>query len=344
MGYRRPQVMGAVADSGGDKGYAGIDKPHGGGATPWRAPRGREQSEDDELLTFGASGTMSQAKPSNRAMGAAVFIEGGAIPLHKDVEQGHGEGQAHGDVAPGAMGGFLTVADLREHREGGLDEHAVIPGAARADLQVGRIALFAPERRISEDDHALGEAGDELVKGTVVGVGGVPASGAQQAPLVENHAEFAADDPAVVGHALAPDAREATAALLPVRMGQLHTIAVSDAEDGRLRQEARGPVLVCRAQAEQARALGQAREQRMVIARQPAIEGPLAASFKHEQQGQGHDLTRKQVRLWVLRDVCHGLIHTVEQIGDKIDGGDGVLLSSGILTPSESRTLYVPVN
>jgi len=46
----------------------------------------------------------------------------------------------------------------------------------------------------------------------------------------------------------------------------------------------------------------------------------------------------------VFRGVSHGLIHTVEQIGDKIDGGHGVLLSSAVLTPSESRTPYIPVN
>ncbi|MCA1597749.1 MAG: transposase family protein, partial [Chloroflexi bacterium] len=33
---------------GGDKGYAGIDKLHGGGATPRRKPRGEEQSEEDK--------------------------------------------------------------------------------------------------------------------------------------------------------------------------------------------------------------------------------------------------------------------------------------------------------
>ena len=34
--------------SGGDKGYPGIDKLHGGGATPRRKPRGQEQAEEDK--------------------------------------------------------------------------------------------------------------------------------------------------------------------------------------------------------------------------------------------------------------------------------------------------------
>jgi len=209
------------------------------------------------LITFGASGILSQAELGDGAMNVPMrVVEREAIPLDQHSEEGDGEGQAHGDVAPGAVGGFLGVADLCEHGEGGLHEQTVVPDAARADLHVRRIALLAPERRIGEHDHALGEAGDERVKGIVVDVGGVRAPGADEPPLIEDNAELPADDPAVVGHALAPDAREPTPTLLPVRMGQLHTIAVGDAEDGRLRQEAIGPPLVC---GEQARARGQAR-------------------------------------------------------------------------------------
>jgi len=149
-------------------------------------------------------------------MGAPMFVEREAIPLDEDVEQGHGERQAHGKVAPDAMGGFLGIADLCEHGEGGLDEHTVVPGAARADLQVRGVALLTPKGGVGEHNHALSEAGDEGMEGAVVGVGGVRAPGAHQAPLVEDHAKLAADDPAVVGHALAPDAREPTPPLLQV--------------------------------------------------------------------------------------------------------------------------------
>jgi len=185
--------------------------------------------------------------------------------LHEDIEQGDGEGQAHGEVAPGAVGCFFGGADLCEHREGGLDEHAIVPGPPRADLHVGWIALLASEHRIGEHNHPLSEAGDERVDGVVVGVGVIHAPGAHQAPLVEHDAKLAADDPAVVGHALAPDACEPTPALFAVGMGQLHAIAVGHPEDGRLRQEVVGPALVRREEAEQARALGQPEEQRAVV-------------------------------------------------------------------------------
>jgi len=150
-------------------------------------------------------------------MGVAMFIDGETLPLDADSEQGHGGGQAHGEIAPGALARVRGMADLREQGEGGLDAHAVVPGAARADLQIGRIALLAPACRVGEDDHARGEAGDKRVEGAVVDVGGVRAPGADHPPRGEDHAARAADDPAVVGHARAPAAGEPTPALLAVR-------------------------------------------------------------------------------------------------------------------------------
>lgn len=130
--------------------------------------------------------------------------------MDQHIAQGHGAGQVHGDVALGAMGGFLGVADQREHGEGGLHEHTVVPGAAWADLEVGWSAPRASERGIGAHDHPFGEAGDEGMGGAVVGVGGLRAPGAHQPPLVElveGHAALAAADPAVVGDTLAPATR-----------------------------------------------------------------------------------------------------------------------------------------
>jgi len=127
-------------------------------------------------------------------------------------------------------------------------------------------------------------------------------------------------------------------------MGQPDTVAVGDAEDGRLRQEAVGPVLVCGEQAEQARARGQAGEQRAVIALQPALEGTLAAPFEHEQQGQGHHLARRHVRPRVVRDIPQSIIDTTEQLGDKIDGRHEALLRAVVSTPTAFRMPHDSVN
>jgi len=67
--------------------------------------------------------------------------------------------------------------------------------------------------------------------------------GAHQPPLVEHDAELAPDDPAVVRYTFAPHAREAVPALLPIGVGQLHAVAIGDAQDGGLRQESPGPTL-----------------------------------------------------------------------------------------------------
>jgi len=159
-------------------------------------------------------------------MSAAALIEREALPLDEDSEQGYSESQAQGDVPPGTMVRVLGVANLRERGEGCFDEYALVPGPVGTDRQMGWIALLASERRVSED---------ERVEGAVVGVGGVRAPGAHQPPLIEDYAKLAADDPAVVGHALAPNPRETVPALFAIGVCQLHAIVVSDAEDGRLR-------------------------------------------------------------------------------------------------------------
>lgn len=64
-------------------------------------------------------------------------------------------------------------------------------------------------------------------------------------------------------------------------------------EDRRCRQESLGPVLVGQEQPEQpeqARALRHEGEQGGLIARQPAVEGPLAPSFERIEQPQRHHL------------------------------------------------------
>ncbi len=47
-----------------------------------------------------------------------MFIDGETLPLDEDIKQGHGRGQAHGEVALGAMARVLGMADLREHGGG----------------------------------------------------------------------------------------------------------------------------------------------------------------------------------------------------------------------------------
>ena len=53
------------------------------------------------------------------------------MPLHQDIEGGHGERQARLKIRPAPVHDLFEVHDQRQHREHGLDEHAVLPRAAR---------------------------------------------------------------------------------------------------------------------------------------------------------------------------------------------------------------------
>src|SRR5262249_34392765 len=83
-------------------------------------------------------------------------------------------------------------------------------------------------------------------------------------------------------------------------------------------QKARGPCGVGLEEPCQAGALGYLWEQRQVVARQPAIEGPGPAAFDGMQQGQRDDFAGIQFGLRVFWDLQHLLVHRVEQCDNKI--------------------------
>src|SRR5499433_814332 len=73
------------------------------------------------------------------------------------------------------------------------------------------------------------------------------------------------------------------------------------------------------------RPLGQAGEQWPIVARQPAIEGPVPHTFEGMQQPQGDDLTGPEVGVGVFGNGAQLLIDLVEQCRDKLDGNHGLL-------------------
>src|SRR6266566_1688146 len=75
------------------------------------------------------------------------------------------------------------------------------------------------------------------------------------------------------------------------------------------------------------RPFGEPREQCPIVARQPAIEGPVAHAFEGVEQPQGDHLTGPEVRLRMFGDGVQLLIDLIEQCGDKLHGGHAVLLS-----------------
>src|SRR6266702_7618566 len=75
-------------------------------------------------------------------------------------------------------------------------------------------------------------------------------------------------------------------------------------------------------------ALGEVGKQRAIVARQPAIEGPIAHAFEGMQQSQGDHLTGPEVGLGMFGDRAHLLIDLIEQRRDKLDGGGHRFLRS----------------
>src|SRR4029434_9433510 len=108
-------------------------------------------------------------------------------------------------------------------------------------------------------------------------------------------------------------------------VNQLDAVGVNDPKHSRSGQEDLCPVLMGLQKTKEPGALGEARKQRAIITRQPAIEGAVAHAFEGMQQPQGDHLTGPEVRLRMFGDGAQLLIDLVEQGRDKIEGDHGLL-------------------
>src|SRR6266487_6187700 len=88
-----------------------------------------------------------------------------AMPLDQHIEGGHGEREPRVKILPHAVHPLLEMADKRQHGEHRLDEHTVLPRAARTQFEVGRIALGGMEGGIAQDDHAAVDLTNQPLKG-----------------------------------------------------------------------------------------------------------------------------------------------------------------------------------
>src|SRR4029450_8030185 len=75
-------------------------------------------------------------------------------------------------------------------------------------------------------------------------------------------------------------------------------------------------------------ALGEAVKQRPIVARQPAIEGPVSHAFQRMQQSQGDHLTGPEAGIRMFGDGTQLLIDLIEQGGHKLHGGGHAALLS----------------
>ena len=146
-----------------------------------------------------------------------------------------------------------------------------------------------------------------------------------QPPLVQQQAEFAADNPAMIGEAFTANLLRAAA--FAHGMDQLNPIRVDDAEHRRSGQEALRPVVMRFEETKEPGAFGKAGKQRPLVACQPAREGSVADAFEGMEEPQGDHLTGPEAGIWVFGDGAYLLVDLVEQRRDKIDGAHRLLRS-----------------
>src|SRR5215471_17021470 len=270
-----------------------------------------------------SSTSILQTKFRHRERHEARRVRPETMPLDQHIESGHRERQARLKIGPAPMHHLLEMTHEREHRQHRLYQHPVLPFAALTQFEVGGIPLRGMEAGVAQDNHPSVNVSNEPLKSVIGDIGGVTGPPHDQAVLVQQQAEFAADNPAMIGEAFA--ANLLGTAAFTHGMDQLDPIGINDAEHGRGGQERPRPILMGREETKEPGALGEAGEQRPIVARQPAIKGPVAPAFEGMEQPQGDDLTGPEVGLGVFGDGAELLVDLVEQCRDKLDGDHGLL-------------------
>ena len=118
-----------------------------------------------------------QAELGNGKVNIAAFIGLQSIPLHKQIEGSHSEGQAHGEILPYPMHYLLEMTYQSEHGEHCLHPHTFVPLPTLAEFEVGRVSVFGMKACISEDNHLVFKLGDKVLEASVVDIGGVTVPG-----------------------------------------------------------------------------------------------------------------------------------------------------------------------
>src|ERR671914_1398912 len=251
-------------------------------------------------------------------MNIPLFIGLETIPLHQDVEGGHGESQPSPEVVPDPMGEFLEMADQSEHRKHGFYHHTLIPFSSSAELEIGGVSCLSMKSAVRQNDHLVLEP---LGQGLEAGVAGIGSS-ADQAQMVERQAQLAPHDPAIIGLALLPQLTRRPPFSDGVK--QLNAVAIHHSQQRGGSQEPVGPGLLGPEQPEETSTMGQLGKQGLVVVGQPAIESPGAHAFDGVEQPDSDRLTGPQPGLGMLGYLGHLVVHLTKQLSDKIYGGHGV--------------------
>ena len=143
----------------------------------------------------------------------------------------------------------------------------------------------------------------------------------------------------MVGFALLADLGGAPA--LAARVDKLDTDAVAETDQGRLRQEAIGPVLMGGDEAKESGSLRHVGEQGASDLVDPAVEGALPLAVQDVEQGQGNEFTGPEQGARIFFDIDHSVIDTAEEFDDKIGESHGACSRLSVVThPIASLVAY----
>jgi len=209
---------------------------------------------------------------------------------------------------------LFSVAHHRQQGKGGLDPHAVIPGAFEAQFQVVRDTCFTAKAKISQDQTILDQQINQEQEILITVIHGQPVPTYHLSQAIDNPAQFQANRP--------PTLIAALGANLPARASlsngkqQFNRKTIDDIQQTRFRQQLVGVMLMPSQLPLQGRSLWQTTEQSIIIPFQPAIEGPKASTLQGEQDADSDHLTGIQLRIPFFRHVSQSVIDTAKNKDD----------------------------
>src|SRR6266705_4657671 len=142
------------------------------------------------MLQEKLQGKLSDAHLEHTLFGMELVKE-----FQTDIEHGDGISQASLDVSRQAMMDFLGFADDGNHRKRCFDDHAVIPGAFLAQLDVARQAVGTAKAPICQQNGFAVVVFKEVQKIVVWAVHGIPNPTADLSKSVEYPAQLHAHAP-----------------------------------------------------------------------------------------------------------------------------------------------------
>lgn len=217
------------------------------------------------------------------------------------------------------------MTDSRQPRPHGLDPHARIPSAAATQLEIGRITLLGMDPFIAQDNHLPVKLLEQGMKGGIRGIGSRTVPGHYQPQVIEQQAELAPHNPALIGFPSPADLLGTTP--LTEGVDQLNAIAIHDSQHGGGgRQEPVRPGVMGGKQAQETRTVRQARKQWSQVIARPAVDRSRTAAFESKEDAQPDHLTGLQTGLPMFGDGFHHFVYPIEQLTDKVLCGHAGLL------------------